>query len=166
RRSRRCGPGSRPPGAWTGNARRARAGRECRRSRSSHDYANIRAIAATCRMRLDTGMGLPLAGCTVVSLRPAGGHDTMRRAAAKHGARLLALSPWRLRDRDDPRTRATLATALGAPRVVFTSPAAVAAARRMERLRPAEDACWLAVGAGTAAALAREGVEALAPQRM
>src|SRR5690606_38491401 len=49
---------------------------------------------------------------------------------------------------------------------VFTSPAAVAAARRMERLRPAEDACWLAVGAGTAAALAREGVEALAPERM
>lgn len=111
-------------------------------------------------------MGLPLAGCTVVSLRPSGGHAGMRRAAAKQGARLLALSPWRLRDRDDPRTRATLATALGAPRVVFTSPAAVAAASRMERLRPAEDACWLAVGAGTAAALAREGVQALAPQRM
>lgn len=90
----------------------------------------------------------------------------MRRAAATQGARVLALSPWRLRDRDDPRTRATLATALGAPRVVFTSPAAVAAARRMERLRPAPGARWLAVGAGTAAALARAGVDALAPQRM
>ena len=90
----------------------------------------------------------------------------MRHAAAKQGARLLALSPWRLHDRDDPRTRATLATALGAPRVVFTSPAAVDAARRMECLRPAHEACWLAVGAGTAAALARAGVEALAPGRM
>ena len=75
-------------------------------------------------------MGLPLAGCTVISLRPSGTHDGMRRAAAKQGARLLALSPWRLRDRADPRTRATLATALGAPRVVFTSPAAVAAAAK------------------------------------
>lgn len=90
----------------------------------------------------------------------------MRRAAAKQGARLLALSPWRLRDRDDPPTRAALATALGAPRVVFTSPAAVAAASRMERLQPADGACWLGVGAGTAAALARFGIEALAPRRM
>lgn len=111
-------------------------------------------------------MGLPLAGCMVVSLRPSGAHATLRRAAAAQGARLLALSPWRLRTLDDARSRAALAAALGAPRVVFTSPAAVAAARRMERLQPATDACWLAVGAGTAAALAREGVDALAPQRM
>ena len=111
-------------------------------------------------------MGLPLDGCTMVSLRPAGMHATMRRAAAAQGARLLALSPWRLRILDDPRSRAALAAALGAPRVVFTSPAAVSAARRMERLRPASEAQWLAVGAGTAAALAREGVEAIVPQRM
>lgn len=111
-------------------------------------------------------MGLPLDGCTVISLRPAGMHATMRRAAAAEGARLLALSPWRLRLLDDPRSRAALAAALGAARVVFTSPAAVSAARRMERLRPAEEARWLGVGAGTAAALAREGVEAIAPQRM
>lgn len=111
-------------------------------------------------------MALPLEGCTVVSLRPAGMHASMRRAAAAAGARLLALSPWRLRVLDDPRSRAALAAALGAPRVVFTSPAAVAAARRMERLRPAPEAVWLAVGAGTRAALAREGVDAVAPQRM
>lgn len=111
-------------------------------------------------------MGLPLAGCMVVSLRPSGAHAALRRAAAAQGARLLALSPWRLRTLDDARSRAALAAALGAPRVVFTSPAAVAAARRMERLQPATDARWLAVGAGTAAALAREGVDALAPQRM
>jgi uroporphyrinogen-III synthase len=111
-------------------------------------------------------MDLPLAGCTVISLRPARAHAALRRAAAAKGARLLALSPWRLQALDDARSRAALAAALGAPRVVFTSPAAVAAARRMERLRPAAGACWLAVGASTAAALAREGVEALAPGRM
>lgn len=111
-------------------------------------------------------MGLPLAGCTVISLRPAGAHAALRHAAAAQGARLLALSPWRLHALDDARSRAALAAALGAPRVIFTSPAAVAAAQRLEPLRPAPEACWLAVGAGTAAALAREGVEALAPQRM
>lgn len=111
-------------------------------------------------------MGLPLDGCTVVSLRPAGMHASMRRAAAASGARLLALSPWRLRIHDDPRSRAALAAALGAPRVVFTSPAAVAAAKRMERLRATPESIWLGVGAGTVAALAREGVEALSPQRM
>jgi uroporphyrinogen-III synthase len=132
---------------------------------TSFDYANIRAVAATGRMT-GIAMGLPLDGCTVVSLRPAGMHASMRRAAAGAGARLLALSPWRLRVLDDPRSRAALATALGAPRVVFTSPAAVSAAMRMERLRPAPEAEWLAVGSGTAAALAREGVDASAPQRM
>ena len=111
-------------------------------------------------------MGLPLAGCTVISLRPAGTHASMRRAAAAQGARALALSPWRLRVLDDARSRAALAAALGAPRVLFTSPAAVDAARSMEKLRPASDACWLAVGWGTAAALAQEGVDALAPERM
>jgi uroporphyrinogen-III synthase len=114
----------------------------------------------------EIAMGLPLAGCTVVSLRPVGAHASMRRAASARGATLLALSPWRLRILDDPRSRAALAAALGAPRVVFTSPAAVAAARRMERLEPAADASWLAVGAGTADALARDGIVALAPQRM
>jgi uroporphyrinogen-III synthase len=111
-------------------------------------------------------MDLPLAGCMVISLRPAGAHAALRRAAAARGARLLALSPWRLHALDDARSRAALAAALGAPRVVFTSPSAVAAARRMERLRPATGACWLAVGSGTAAALARDGIEALAPSRM
>jgi uroporphyrinogen-III synthase len=136
-----------------------------RSCRSSADYANIRAVAAIGRMT-GIAMGLPLDGCTVVSLRPAGMHASMRRAAAASGARLLALSPWRLRILDDPRSRAALAAALGASRVVFTSPASVAAAKGMERLRPASESAWLAVGAGTAAALAREGVDAIAPQRM
>ena len=111
-------------------------------------------------------MSGPLAGTTVISLRPAGAHEAMRRAAAAQGAALLALSPWRLQARDDVRTRASLATALGAPRVVFTSPVAVSAAKRLERLRPADGATWLAVGNGTAAALREAGVVAVAPARM
>jgi uroporphyrinogen-III synthase len=53
-----------------------------------------------------------LAGCYVISLRPAGQHEPLRRAAARHGARVLALSPWRLAPRDDAATRAALETAL------------------------------------------------------
>jgi uroporphyrinogen-III synthase len=108
----------------------------------------------------------PLAGSTVISLRPQGAHQPLRRAAEAVGARVLALSPWRLRARDDARTRAALAAALGAPRVLFTSPVAVAAAARLERLRPAADACWIGTGAATAAALRDPGVDAIAPTRM
>ncbi|MEG3193171.1 uroporphyrinogen-III synthase, partial [Lysobacter sp. D1-1-M9] len=44
----------------------------------------------------------------VISLRPRGQHDGLRRAAARHGAGLIALSPWRLQARDDDATRAML----------------------------------------------------------
>ncbi|TKR30285.1 uroporphyrinogen-III synthase [Luteimonas gilva] len=105
----------------------------------------------------------PLSGWTLISLRPAGGHAPMRRAAAKHGARVLALSPWRLRRRDDPATRTALREALAAERVVFTSPAAVAAASALRKLRPGPGRIWFAIGEGTAAALRRAGVP---PQRI
>lgn len=121
-------------------------------------------MAALCHTR--PRMSGPLAGTTVVSLRPAGAHDAMRRAAESRGATLLPLSPWRLQPRDDARTRAALAAALGAPRVVFTSPMAVAAAARLEKLLPAPGAAWLAVGNGTAAALREAGIAAVAPARM
>ena len=104
--------------------------------------------------------------CYVISLRPVGGHAPMRRAAALHGARVLALSPWRIEPRDDAATRAALATALAADVVLFTSPAA---ARRgaLQPLRASPTQAWLAVGAGTAAALRRAGVERVnAPTRM
>lgn len=105
----------------------------------------------------------PLSGWTLISLRPAGGHAPLRRAAAKHGARVFALSPWRLRPRDDPATRAALRAALAAERVVFTSPAAVDAASALRRLRPRAGAIWFAIGEGTASALRRSGVP---PQRI
>jgi uroporphyrinogen-III synthase len=104
----------------------------------------------------------------VISLRPSGGHDAMRRAAARHGAGLIALSPWQLKARDDASARAALAGALAAPRVVFTSPNAVRAARSLQPLRRNGDQQqWFAVGAGTAMALRRAGIDRVwAPARM
>lgn len=104
---------------------------------------------------------------TLISLRPRGQHAPLRRAAQAVGARVLALSPWALRVRDDAATRAQLARALGAQRVVFSSPAAVHAAARLQPLAGPHPGCWLAVGAGTAAALHAHGAgEVLAPGRM
>lgn len=103
----------------------------------------------------------------VISLRPQGEHDGVRRAAARVGAGVVALSPWRLRQLDDARTRACLAGALRAPRVLFTSPAAVRAAAALQPLRAGAGQQWFAVGAGTAAALRRQGVAGVhVPQRM
>lgn len=108
-----------------------------------------------------------LAGCYVISLRPAGAHTALRRAAARLGAHTFALSPWRIAHRDDDATRAALAQALAADVVVFTSPPAVAAARALQPLAGRADQSWLAVGAGTARVLARAGIEGVqAPARM
>jgi uroporphyrinogen-III synthase len=103
----------------------------------------------------------------VISLRPRGEHAALRREAAKHGGGLIALSPWRLQLRDDGVARAALNEALAAPRVVFTSPAAVRAAQALQSLqvRPTQIVC--AVGAGTAAALRGVGIdEVRSPERM
>lgn len=109
----------------------------------------------------------PLTGRWLISLRPAGQHGPVRRAAAAHGARLLALSPWRLQRHDDDGTRAALAAALGCGRIVFTSPEAVRAASALEPLRASARQTWLAVGSGTAAALQRAGIAGvLSPVRM
>lgn len=80
---------------------------------------------------------------------------------------MVALSPWRLRLRDDDGTRQSLRVALDAARVVVTSPAAVRAARALQPLRTQPGQQWFAVGAGTAAALRRAGVDDVsAPSRM
>ena len=102
-----------------------------------------------------------------MSLRPVGGHAGMRRAAVAHGARLLALSPWKLVARDAATAGPALAAALAAPKAVFTSPAAVQAAAKMADLAAAPGQERLAVGATTAAALSRAGVaDAMHPRRM
>ena len=108
-----------------------------------------------------------LAGCYVISLRPAGQHAPMRRAAAAFGARVLALSPWRLQSRGDDDARAQLALALDCDGVVFTSPAAVGAAAGLRPLRARARQDWFAVGTATAQALRRAGVaDVIAPSRM
>ncbi|RBH28516.1 uroporphyrinogen-III synthase, partial [Xanthomonas oryzae pv. oryzae] len=43
-----------------------------------------------------TGLAHPDAAWTLISLRPSGEHAPLRRAVARHGGRVLALSPWRL----------------------------------------------------------------------
>jgi len=108
-----------------------------------------------------------LAGCYVISLRPAGEHAALRRAAAVHGARLLAISPWKIATREDAATRRCLRAALACPAVVATSPNAVRAAAAMQPLRMRQGQQWLAVGDGTARALARAGIAPVAvPTRM
>jgi uroporphyrinogen-III synthase len=87
--------------------------------------------------------------------------------AAARGARLLALSPWRLALHDDPTARAGLRAALAAERVLVTSPAAVRAACALQPLRRRRGQSWFAVGAGTAATLRRAGIDDVAaPARM
>lgn len=104
---------------------------------------------------------------TLVSLRPQGGHAGLRAAAARHGARVLALSPWKLAARDDAAALVELRAALAAPRVIFTSPAAVRFAAGLAKLRCKRGQAWLAVGATTAGALRRAGVEGVvSPPRM
>ena len=103
----------------------------------------------------------------LVSLRARGDHRGLRRAAARHGGGLLALPPWTLRPRQDASSRQRLADVLQAPVLVFTSPAAVRAAAGLHTLRPGPGQHWLAVGAGTAAALRRAGAGTVqAPSRM
>ncbi|MFT4198343.1 MAG: uroporphyrinogen-III synthase, partial [Pseudoxanthomonas sp.] len=96
-------------------------------------------------------------GWYVISLRPQGQHAALRRALARHGGGLLALSPWRLRGRDDAHARQALERALRADTLVFTSPAAVRFGARLQALRARPGQAWIGVGAGTAAALRRAG---------
>lgn len=103
----------------------------------------------------------------MISLRPRGEHAPLRRAATRLGAGLVALSPLRLQVRDDDATRDALRAALRAPRVLVTSPSAVRAARSLQPLQARRGQRWFAVGAGTAAALRRAGVDDVqAPTRM
>lgn len=109
---------------------------------------------------------LPLHGWTVLSLRPRGQHGGLRAAAARAGARVLALSPQAIVARHDDATRQALEDALASDFVLFTSPNAVRAAAALMRLHPRRGQPWLAVGSGTRHALQRRGINAQAPARM
>ena len=101
----------------------------------------------------------PLTGCYVISLRPVGAHAPLRHAAAAQGAKALALSPWRIEAQTDAATRSALRAALATDFVIATSPAAVRAASALHGLKRKRGQHWCAVGAGTAAALRRAGID-------
>ena len=106
-------------------------------------------------------------GWTLISLRPQGQQAALRHAAAGLGGRTVALSPWRLQRLQGSAARQQLQRALTSDRVVFTSPAAVAAAASLLPLAAAQRSPWLTVGEGTARALLAHGVaDVHAPQRM
>ena len=103
----------------------------------------------------------------VVSLRPVNDHSAMRRAAAVHGLRVLALSPWRIAVRDDIATRNALDLALAASIVIVTSPAAARAAATLATLQTLHGQVFYAIGTTTATTLRRmDVVEVLSPARM
>lgn len=107
---------------------------------------------------------LPLAGRVVVITRPAGTAAPLARQVRRHGGEPLALPGLSLRGVDDARAAAVaLREALRDELLVFTSPAAVRFAARLAPLRTR--ATVLAVGQGTARALHRHGITALAPER-
>lgn len=87
---------------------------------------------------------------TLISLRPRHRHGPVRRAAAAHGARVLAVSPYELLALD---AGAVLPAALRCPIRIASSPAAVAFAAAQADLH----GDWLAIGQATATALRRAG---------
>ena len=88
----------------------------------------------------------------------------MKQAIAARGATALALPALRLASMPDgDATRQALRAALDSALVIFTSPAAVRFAARLQPLRGIRAAQVHAVGLGTARVLARQGLDALHP---
>ena len=108
----------------------------------------------------------PLSGWTVLSLRPRGQHASLRHAAARRGARTLALSVLTIQPHGDAATRRALAAALKADICLFSSPNAVRAAHALQSLLARHGRACLAVGTGTRQALQRLGIASQAPKRM
>ena len=103
-----------------------------------------------------------LDGRTVVITRPAGTGSPLARRVRRMGGVPLLLPGLSLHAVDQPQVVAMeLRAALGDELLIFTSPAAVRFAARLAPL--STRATVLAVGQGTARALARHGVDALAP---
>jgi len=103
-----------------------------------------------------------LAGRTLVITRPAGTARAMARQVRVRGGVPVLLPGLSLRAADDvAAARADMREALDAELLLFTSPAAVRFAAALLPL--ATRATVLAVGQGTARALRRHGLSALAP---
>lgn len=108
-----------------------------------------------------------LTGASVIVTRPTSTASALVNAALKLGARVVRLPGLRLCPPDDARAVAQdLTQARMADAWIFTSPAAVRfAASGMTSFEVSTPLRVFAVGAGTARALARYGVEALAPSQ-
>lgn len=116
---------------------------------------------------IPTGAAGSEPGWTFISLRPQGQNSALRRAVAGLGGYVVALPPWRLQRLKGMPVVRQLQRALNCDRVVFTSPAAVAAAATLLPLAEAQRSPWLTVGEGTARALQAHGItDVHAPQRM
>lgn len=102
-----------------------------------------------------------LQGRSVVITRPAGTGSPLARRVRRLGGQAVLLPGLSLHGESSPATAAALRAALGDDLLIFTSPAAVRFAARLAPLRTA--AALLAVGQGTARALARLGLAATAP---
>jgi uroporphyrinogen-III synthase len=103
-----------------------------------------------------------LDGRVVVVTRPAGTGSPLARRIRRMGGVPLLLPGLSLRAVDRPeQAQAELLAALKDPVLIFTSPAAVRFAAKLTPLRT--QATVLAVGKGTARALNRHGLGALAP---
>jgi uroporphyrinogen-III synthase len=101
---------------------------------------------------------------TIVSLRPASQQAAVRREIAARGATALALPSLRLVAMPDPEAASqALRSALLAPRCIYTSPAAVRFAARLQPATALRATSTFAIGRGTARALARHGVHAIHP---
>lgn len=95
-------------------------------------------------------------GWYVISTRPLGQHGGVRRSAAALGASVFSLSTLRLCEID---ARHSLPSVLRCPYIIATSPAAVRFAGSQLALSRARECRWFAVGAGTATALRRAGID-------
>lgn len=102
----------------------------------------------------------------MLSLRPRGQHASVRTAARRYGAHVLALSAFVIEPCSAPHHRHALDQALAADITVWTSANAVRAAAALRPLVARRGQAWLAVGSGTRRALLRAGVDAQAPSRM
>lgn len=107
-----------------------------------------------------TASPLPLQGWHILCLRPSGQQAGARRCITALGGRHVALPGLRLAALEAPEE---LEAALHRSSVIFTSPAAVRFAAKTGKLHLPATSRAVAVGSGTARALAREGIVALAP---
>lgn len=108
----------------------------------------------------------PLAGATVVITRPVGTGQSLKRRVRALGGTVLSLPGMTVRPVTDAlAARQALGTARSADLAIFVSPAAVRFACALwPGLRFASRTLVCAVGAATARALKRWGVEAIWPQ--